>query len=246
MSLGAGTGPAGAYAVGVSRPTAQVRSTEVVGGWTVEHRRGTASELHSVHDIVGDRRLVQVNEVSHPALVLGSAQSDGVVDRDLLEARGIDLARRRSGGGAVLLVPGEHVWIDVVLPATDPLWSDDVAGSAWWLGERWAAAVHPEAVVHRDGMRRRELARLVCFAGVGPGEVSVGGRKLVGISQRRTRSWARFQCVVHRRWNPTDTLALLAVRPDGLERAMSHRVTALDAWGDARWDAVGGLLEQLV
>ena len=38
---------------------------------------------------------------------------------------------------------------------------------------------------------------LVCFAGVGPGEVLAGGRKLVGISQRRTRAGARFQCAVH-------------------------------------------------
>jgi hypothetical protein len=39
----------------------------------------------------------------------------------------------------------------------------------------------------------------------------VGDRKLVGISQRRTRDGARFQCVVHRRWDPMPLLELLAM-----------------------------------
>lgn len=213
-----------------------------------------------MHDIVGDRRLVQVNEVTRPALVLGSGQDDVVVDPSRLRSRGIDLARRRSGGGAVLLLPGEHVWLDVVLPAADRLWSDDVTEASWWLGERWAEAVArasatevdpldsdpaAELSVHRHGVRGRELARLVCFAGVGPGEVSLDGRKLVGISQRRTRSWVRFQCVIHLRWDPLATLELMAVRPEGLEQVLQHEVAALDAGRSQGWDAVGGLLRQL-
>ena len=31
------------------------------------------------------------------------------------------------------------------------------------------------------------------------------------MSQRRTREWARFQCVVHRRWRGDDTLGLIEV-----------------------------------
>lgn len=183
-------------------------------------------------------------------MVLGSTQRDDVVDLVRLRARGIDLARRRSGGGVVLLVPGEHVWVDVVLPVDDPLWSDDVTEASWWLGERWAGALagvvrDADLALHRHGVIRRELARLVCFAGVGPGEVSRSGSKLVGISQRRTRSWARFQCVVHRRWDPLATLELMAVRPAGLEQVLANEVTALDACGAAGWDAVGGLLRQL-
>ena len=34
---------------------------------------------------------------------------------------------------------------------------------------------------------------LVCFAGLGPGEVLLDGRKLVGLSQRRTRNGVRIQ-----------------------------------------------------
>ena len=54
-------------------------------------------------------------------------------------------------------------------------------------------------------------SRKVCFGGLGPGEVTVDGHKLVGISQRRTRDGARFQCVVHRRWDPVPLLGVLAL-----------------------------------
>ena len=46
-------------------------------------------------------------------------------------------------------------------------------------------------------------------------EVLVDGDKLVGISQRRTRHGARFQCMVHIRWSPDVLIGLLAEpRPD--------------------------------
>jgi hypothetical protein len=59
-------------------------------------------------------------------------------------------------------------------------------------------------------MTHTAWSRLVCFAGIGPGEVLVGGRKAVGISHRRTRAGARFQCVAHRRWPGEELVALLA------------------------------------
>jgi hypothetical protein len=40
--------------------------------------------------------------------------------------------------------------------------------------------------------------------------VTIGGAKAVGISQRRTRAGARFQCAVHRRWDPAAVVAPLA------------------------------------
>ena len=56
--------------------------------------------------------------------------------------------------------------------------------------------------VHRGGLERSSLSDLVCFGGLGPGEVTLHGQKVVGVSQRRTREMARFQCVVHQRWSP--------------------------------------------
>jgi lipoate-protein ligase A len=175
------------------------------GSWVVSLRRGPASELHGLEVPDPATRSVWILTPERPALVLGSTQGDDVVDAEAVAARGVDVVRRGSGGGAVLLDPGGTIgaptlWIDVVLPRGDPLWLDDVGRSMSWLGDAWVRAlatfgVHGE--VHRGPLERSPASTLVCFAGVGPGEVVVGARKVVGISQRRTRAGARFQCLVN-------------------------------------------------
>jgi lipoate-protein ligase A len=165
-------------------------------------------------------REVWVHEVYSPALVLGSTQPDGVVDRHKATLAGVEVARRRSGGGAVLVRPLELLWVDVLLPSDDPLWDDDVGRSFGWLGQAWAAAVGGRAVAHDGPIRHTEWSRLVCFAGLGPGEVTFDGAKCVGISQRRTRAGARFQCAaVLRPWDPAPLLDLLVLPPDARARA---------------------------
>jgi lipoate-protein ligase A len=182
----------------------------------VRRRAGPAGELHGLEVSTPARREVWLLEPSRTALVLGSAQPASSVAADV---GAVDVVRRRSGGGAVLLEPGAVLWIDMIMPAGDPLWVDDVGRSSYWLGEVWAAALAACGVegarVHRGAMVRTEWSGLVCFAGLGPGEVTVGGRKVVGISQRRTRAAARFQCVVLERWDPDAVVAWLdpAVRP---------------------------------
>jgi lipoate-protein ligase A len=225
--------------------------------------RGPAQDLHDLQ--LPDRRIVAALEVDRPALVLGSTQPIEAVDPVALEAAGVDLARRRSGGGAVLLLPGEHVWVDVVVPAGDLLWDDDVEVASWWLGDAWAAALAaaPSAPrsagapvvggglvpeVHRRGLSDRRLGRIVCFAASGPGEVAVGGRKLVGISQRRTRRAARFQCILHRRFDPAATTSLLGadLRSVEMGAALDGGVTDLRSLGvDPGWSVVEGLRSQL-
>ena len=78
-------------------------------------------------------------EPQPPALVLGSTQAGSVGGGR--RRRGVEVVRRRSGGGAVLLEPGAVLWVDVILPAGDPLWVDDVGAPSYWLGEAWAAAL---------------------------------------------------------------------------------------------------------
>ena len=132
------------------------------------------------------------------------------------------MVRRRSGGGAVLVHPDDPLWVDVHLPASDPLWEDDVAEAAWWVGETWAAALGQlgrPAEVHRGPLERTAWSDRVCFAGRGPGEVSVEGRKVVGLAQRRTRGGARFQCAALRRWDPAVLVDLLALSPPERGRA---------------------------
>jgi lipoate-protein ligase A len=179
-------------------------------GWRTTHLTGGAGELHG-RDLETGGRTVTVLEVDRPALVLGSTQPEEHVDAAACAATGVDVVRRRSGGGAVLLLPGRSVWVDVTIARADPLWDDDVGRAAHWVGRGWAALGVDDPVVHTGRVVESRWSRRVCFAGVGPGEVLVGGRKLVGLSQRRTRDGARFQCALHRGWDPVGILGLLAL-----------------------------------
>jgi len=159
------------------------------------------------------------------ALVLGAAQ----LERIAWGGGGGEIAvgRRRSGGGAVLMAPGDSVWMDVVIGRGDPLWDDDANRAPLWLGRTWAAALSSLGEGQGEVCQRFEpgrWGRLACFAGRGPGEVLVGGVKAVGVSQRRTRTTARFQTLLYRRWAPEQLIAGLAVpseQADGLRAALA-------------------------
>lgn len=201
--------------------------------WRVERHLGTAAAFHARVVPEPARRVVWWFEVTGPAVALGSTQPDAVVDRAAAAAAGVDVVRRRSGGGAVWLEPGAVTWVDVVLPAGDPRWVDDVGRSALWLGEAWARALAAlglaDLAVHRGPLVRGPWSPLVCFAGLGPGEVLLGGRKVVGISQRRTRGAARFQCAVLHRWDPAPLAEVLAI--SAAERAALVTDLAAEAVG---------------
>ena len=210
--------------------------------WQVDVAVGSAADFHARPMPEAPVRAAWVHEVDRPALVLGSTQPVEVADVAACEAAAVEVVRRRSGGGAVLLVPGEVVWIDLVLPRDDPLWLDDIGRAAHWVGRAWVAALGlDDAAVHTGGMVAAPWSALVCFAGVGPGEVLDGaGRKVVGISQRRTREGARFQCAALRSWTPGPLVDLLALAPDERARASA------ELGGVAAGVAVDGLADRLV
>jgi lipoate---protein ligase len=191
--------------------------------WRLERRVGSAVALHAIRPLDTPGRAVWVLDVDRPALVLGSTQPEKVADHAIAAALGIEVVRRRSGGGAVLLVPGEVTWLDVIVPVDDPLWQDDVGLSGQWLGTVWQATLDELGIggteVHTGPLACGPLGRLVCFCAVGPGEVTVDGQKVVGISQRRTRVGARFQCAVYTRWDPGLLAPLL-----GLEEKAARAV----------------------
>ncbi|MET0458071.1 MAG: hypothetical protein ABW195_02410 [Ilumatobacteraceae bacterium] len=191
-------------------------TTFAVGSFT-----GSAGSFHGRALDADPAPEVWAFAVDRPALVLGSTQRAEVVDAAACAAAGVEVVRRRSGGGLVLLEPGGAVWFDVVVPA--PVLravgvGDDVGASMRWLGGHVVTALGELGVdgvdVHRGGMDACSTwCPLVCFAGLGPGEVLRDGVKLVGLSQRRTRAGARFQCAVHVRWSPERLTPLLAGPP---------------------------------
>lgn len=187
----------------------------MLGEWLVVDSHGDAGAFHSADPVAG--RSATFHSVEHPTLVLGSAQPESDVDVRVADALDVEVVRRRSGGGAVLLMPGEFVWLDLVIPAGDPLWLNDVGMAMVWVGELWQRTLAQFGVageVHRSGLVTTQWSRQVCFAGVGTGEVMAGDSKLVGISQRRTRDYARFQSMCHLRWRPELVAAMVApLRP---------------------------------
>lgn len=189
-----------------------------VSTWSVVRRRSTAAEFHALTIPEPAAPEIWVHEITGPALVLGSTQrGDGIVDVDACDRAGVEVVQRRSGGGAVLLVPGDVVWVDVLLPAGHAGWSDDVHRPMVWLGEAlskaFEAAGLPGTQVHDGAMVTTEHSRLICFDGMGPGELSLDSTKLVGISQRRTRSAARLQCCWYTAYEPAALTALLVDAP---------------------------------
>ena len=96
------------------------------------------------------------------------------------------------------------------------MWEEVGGLAACWVGVVWLAALADLCVsrmVYRGALNEGRWGGLVCFAGRGPGEILVDGRKVVGISQRRDRSGVRFQRTALLAW-PTDVLvALLGLTP---------------------------------
>ena len=113
----------------------------------------------------------------------------------------------------MLVDPTAVLWIDAIIGRNDPLWSDDVGRAFAWIGATWRtalASVGVEADVYDGPLQGGAVGRTVCFAGLGPGELTVDGQKVVGISQRRTRDAARFLCACNLDWDPARLVRLLA------------------------------------
>lgn len=182
------------------------------GSWRVETVVASPGELHALTVEDPPVPTVRICVPTRPGLVLGSSQDTGLVDLDAASAAGFEVVRRRSGGGVVVVTPGDDVWLDVVVPAGHRLADPDVGRAFWWLGEVCAGVVAAAGAVprvHRGRWVAGPGDRLVCFAGLGPGEVTVDGRKVVGIAQRRTREWSRFSVTVLTRWDPRPLAEML-------------------------------------
>ncbi|MCL4433714.1 MAG: hypothetical protein M1399_02945 [Actinobacteria bacterium] len=196
-------------------------------------RRGSAGALHKMWPDRYQRasRTVAFSEVTNEALVVGSMQPLAGEQLDLPSASGmgreghpadanldvtrakpagmkcpLEVVRRRSGGGAVYVAPGQQLWVDLWIPRDDPLFEEDVLRTSILAGRVWARALEKLGVsrieIHGGRVALGRWGALVCFASLGPGEVLTGGRKSVGIAQRRDRDGAWLQTMLPLIWNP--------------------------------------------
>jgi lipoate-protein ligase A len=204
--------------------------------------RGTDEELYDYGVLRKlDQATMFVVHLERPTLVLGGSQSRDVVDLEKLGP--VPLRRRRGGGGLVLLQPGD-IWIDWWIPADDPRWSRDVHVSSLEVGSWWRDVLQPivsgVVTVHAGSLTGDAEYRVVCFAGRGPGEVFVDGKKAVGVTQWRVREGIFLSSVLHT--HPTlEVLDLLRDVPDGIARALDHHT--LSSMGISSPDELVTLLE---
>ena len=160
--------------------------------------QGSAAELHALEMPTSGGEQLWVLRPTAPALVMGSAQRETDFDLAALADDGIELAPRRSGGGAVFIEPAGVVWVDVLAPRGSRYWADDLGETFLRVGERWRAALARfgiDSEIVRSSPDRTPEARLACWAGLGWGELVVDNAKIVGLSMRRTRWGARIQAM---------------------------------------------------
>jgi lipoate-protein ligase A len=182
----------------------------------------------SLFDVEPLRRLARstlgVLRSAEAVIVIGSRQPGRDLDEGALERDGIGIRRRHGGGGAVLLRTADR-WVELWLRAATGTRVLDVRSSAYLVGEWWRAALGAHGVdadVHRGAVLGAPQGAVACFAGIGPGELTVRGHKVLGISQWRVREGVLVSSV-------------LAVEPPGdLERYLSPGAATVPRLRSAR------------
>ena len=179
--------------------------------WIVKKSEGSVADRHLTLPSFDARQII-IHEIDKPTMVFGTAQRNNHLEEEIK----CDYVYRKSGGGAVFLEPGQVLWVDFVIPRGDLLWCDDIRYSSVWLGELWVSALRGvglSGVVYDGEIRKNELSPFVCFAGLTTGEVTLFGKKIIGISQRRTREGAWFQCAALFSWPVKAIVDLLHLEP---------------------------------
>jgi len=121
---------------------------------------------------------------------LGYHQKVDEVDLEKCRQAGIDVARRPTGGRAILhaqeltysvVIPATHAWFEILPLDVYRRLSEAVAAGLRHLGANVNFA--PGEKLHVDG----KPLRMACFASAARNELLAGGKKIVGSAQRRFR-----------------------------------------------------------
>lgn len=194
--------------------------------WQVDKQFGDAVSLFRTASYGLSESRITFCQVSRPALVLGSTQKSSTLCWEEIIASGLQVVRRKSGGGGVLIIPDQQVWVEVWVPRGNSLWQEDILKAVAWLGSAWAYSLidlgMTKVSIHRGRMIRTHWSEQICFAGLGPGEVSIDGGKTVGIAQRRTREGTMFECSALLHFDPGKTASLMIPEEENRREVLAY------------------------
>ena len=182
------------------------RSVYQLNNWKIETKYTETALAHEANLKDWETPTIWVIEPKDTCLVLGKSEREkSYLNFEYIRENNLNLTTRQSGGGAVLVDPQDILWVDVFVPKNSQLWESDIAKASIGIGNAWNQALKEVKVsssVYTGEFLRSTLSDLVCFAGKGPGEIFREGKKILGISQRRSKLGTRFQCALVIEWNP--------------------------------------------
>jgi lipoate-protein ligase A len=150
----------------------------------VGHARDASAQMHADVDLLeavarGGPATLRLYTWATPALTLGRFQPQEDVDQDACARLGVDVARRPTGGQALL--HGGDVTYAVAMPQRSGR-EGSVEGTYTWLARGIIAGLARLGVEARVASRSGP-AGPVCFAGQQGADLRVGDRKVCGSAQ---------------------------------------------------------------
>jgi len=127
--------------------------------------------------------VLRVYSWSSPTLSFGRNQKTASYDRDALDSSGIAVVRRPTGGRAIL--HHREITYSVTAPVSP---GESIAAEYAWINAlllRALRAMGVDAEIATRSGRAPAPDANPCFATATPGEITAGGRKLVGSAQYR-------------------------------------------------------------
>jgi lipoate-protein ligase A len=166
-------------------------------------------------------------------LSLGRGQSVSDVDQQALAASGFDLVRRPTGGRAILHI--DELTYSVVAPQQEPQVIGTIVESYRRLSNgliRGLEHLGVPNIVADQRVENRGREGAVCFEVPADYEITVGGRKLAGSAQMRSRGVVLQHGTLPLHGDITRICSLLSAHPDP-NRVRARATTVAEILGRA-------------
>jgi lipoate-protein ligase A len=121
------------------------------------------------------------------AVSLGNSQTDAVIDLDVAREYSLDVIKRGTGGGGILHAATEITYA-VIVPIDFPTMPRDLPGSFAFLGDGVLRALRALGLLAEIDSQPDRTRDALCYVRQQGTNIVVGGKKISGGAQRRTRN----------------------------------------------------------